>query len=85
MKELVFVPIAFALILGAAVELEALAEQSSDKAVKYSQDMVSAMDCAIEARPLTDCSPDLLGTQWYEEIAQTQAILQELEQARSAN
>jgi hypothetical protein len=66
------------LTIGTLTQLTDVAQATSDKAVKYSQDMSNAVDCAYQARALTECSPDLFSTDFKEQVTQTQAILADL-------
>jgi hypothetical protein len=65
-------------MLATMTQLEDLAWQTSDKAVKYSTDMTNAVDCAFTAEALDKCSPDLFSTDFKEETAETQRILEDL-------
>ena len=71
-------PIALIAIFGFLGELEDLSYQASDKTLQYTEDAVNALDCAFEARPLTECSPDITGPEFSEEIARTNALLTEM-------
>ncbi len=66
------------LTLGTLTQITDLAEASSEKAVKYSEDMTNAIDCAYQARPLTECSPDLFSSDFKAEVAEAQRIAAEL-------
>lgn len=83
MKELVFAPVVVALLLGTLVELEALGNQASARTIEYSEDMVAALDCAYESRPLTDCSPGIYGedSEFTREIDELQEILSKVREA----
>jgi|AntRauTorcE11897_2_1112592.scaffolds.fasta_scaffold194635_1 hypothetical protein len=81
MKEYLLVPVIIASLMGVLTDLEDLSHQVSDKTVKFAQDATSALDCAYEARPLTECAPDITSKEFSDEIAQTNAILQELKNA----
>jgi hypothetical protein len=67
-----------ALMLTTMTQLEALAQESADKSVKYADDATNAIDCAYQARPLTDCSPDLFSTDFHDEMDESQRILDDL-------
>jgi hypothetical protein len=66
------------LTLATMTQLQDLAQEASDKAVKAADDQVNALDCAYTARPLTECSPDLFSEDYKAETAQAQAILADL-------
>jgi len=68
------------LTLGTLTQLQDIAQQSSQKAVKFADDSNKAIDCAFQARPLSDCSPDLFSTDFKAEAEQTKAILDDLQQ-----
>ncbi len=67
------------LTLATLTQLQDIAESSSEKAIKYAEDMNGALDCAYQARPLDECSPDLFSEDFKEETARTQAILADLQ------
>ncbi|MFT4250311.1 MAG: hypothetical protein ACMXYD_03040 [Candidatus Woesearchaeota archaeon] len=85
MKEYILVPVLIASILGVALELEELGMQASEKTLQFAQEAVSALDCAYEARPITECSPTITNTQFKEEIEQTNKLLQELRDQTSSS
>ena len=67
------------LTLGTLTQLQDIAQHASQKAVKFADDSTNAIDCAYQARPLSDCSPDLFSTDFKQEAQQTQAILDDLQ------
>jgi hypothetical protein len=75
MKELLMIPIIATIILGFVAQLEPIAQESSDKAVEYAQDMNNAMECAAKGIPISKCSPNLMDTSFKEELDNTQKIL----------
>jgi hypothetical protein len=75
MKELLIIPGIALLMLGFVVQLEGIAKQSSEKAIKFSQDMNNAMDCAFLGKPIRECSPNLMNRNFNKEVNQTQNIL----------
>jgi hypothetical protein len=81
MKELFLVPVILATFIGLAYELEDLSIEIQGKAIKQAQDMVLAMDCAIEARPLTECAPDIMSHSFADEMQRSQQILADLQKA----
>ncbi|MGM5488454.1 MAG: hypothetical protein ACQESG_05885 [Nanobdellota archaeon] len=78
MKEILFVPIIGIFILGVGVQLEAVAEDSSEKAIRYAHQMSAAMDCAVVGRHISDCSPGLMDTSFTPEVEKTQRILENI-------
>ena len=84
MKEYILVPVLLAGILGVALELEELSIHASDKTLEFAQQAVSALDCAYEARPLTECSPEITNAQFREEIEQTNKLLEDLRSQTSS-
>lgn len=72
------IPIALAVVFGMLSELEVLAYEVSDRTIEYADDAVRALDCAYEARPLTDCSPNLINPDFSAEIERTQQQIQAL-------
>ncbi len=79
MKELLIIPIIAITILGIATSLVETAEESGEKVVAYAQDMNDAMDCAFLGKPLSDCSPELLETDFKEDISKTQEEIKEIQ------
>lgn len=75
MKELVFAPIAVAALLGMITELQDLAQDSQDRTLQYTQDVVDALDCAYQARPLTDCAPGITNDDFTQQIQETNNLL----------
>lgn len=80
MDEVVFVPMVLVvtLTLATMTQLHDLAQDASDKAVAAATAHVAAIDCAYEARPLTDCSPEIFSADYTAEIERSQAILADL-------
>lgn len=78
MKEYILVPVLLATFLGLAAEIEDLGEQTSDRTLKFAQDATNALDCAYQARPLTECSPDITSHDFSEEIEETNRLLKEV-------
>lgn len=56
------------------------AEQSGEKAVAYAQEMNSAMDCAFLGKPLSECSPELLETDFKEDVKDAQKQIEEIQE-----
>ncbi|MFP4424142.1 MAG: hypothetical protein ACLFP2_02825 [Candidatus Woesearchaeota archaeon] len=78
MKELLFIPFIGVFVLGVGVQLESIAEESSDKAIRYAGQMSDAMDCAMLGRHISDCSPELTDTSFSPEIEKTQRVLENI-------
>ena len=53
-------PVFMTLIIGVASQMEEIAQDTSDKALAFSDDMNNAMDCATRGVPIEECSPDLM-------------------------
>jgi hypothetical protein len=68
----------FTLMLATLTQLEDVAQQTTDKVAKYADDQKNAVDCAFQARMLTECSPDLFATDFHAEAQETQRILDDL-------
>ncbi|MCB9361959.1 hypothetical protein H6504_00855 [Candidatus Woesearchaeota archaeon] len=75
MKELLIVPGVALLLISFAMQLESIAQDSGEKAVAYAEDMSAAMDCATHGILISECSPDLLSTNFDDELNRTQAVL----------
>jgi hypothetical protein len=65
MNNVIIILTATTLIMGFAIELAQIANQVSNKAIDFSEDMNKAMDCAITGRPLEECSPNLKSDDSY--------------------
>ena len=76
----VYVPVILATLLGMAAEIEDLAYDVQDRTVQYATDATAALDCAYQARALTDCAPEITNKDFSQEIERTNALL---EQARA--
>ena len=70
------------LTLATMTQLQDLAQDASDKAIAAATAQVNAIDCAYEARPLTDCSPDLFSQDFTDEIERSHAILADLQESQ---
>ena len=77
MKELVLVPVAIAAILGMVTELQDLAQDAQDRTLQYTTDATAALDCAYQARPLTECAPGITNDEFTEEIQRTNQLLKQ--------
>ena len=76
MKELLTIPIVAITILSIFSQLGDIANTSGEKAIQFAGDMSSSMDCAIEGRPLSQCSPNLIkNNDFSKEFNHTQEIL----------
>lgn len=82
MKELVAVPIVIAGLLGMLAELQDLSDDAQQRTLEYAQDATAALDCAYQARPLTDCSPGITNPDFSEEITRTNQLLEEAQAMR---
>lgn len=85
MNELFYAPIVAALLLGTLTQLVDLGEQASDRTVAYAEDAVAALDCAYQARPITECSPDITNPDFAEEIQETNKLLEEIRSQSSVH
>lgn len=79
MKEMLIAPGVMLLIMGFAVQLNDIAESSSDKVLAYAEDMNLAMDCALAGLPIRECSPELLKTDFSPEINKTISVLNSMQ------
>ncbi len=78
MKYLLLTPAIIAMILGFAVELQAIAEDASSQTIEFSNNAADALECAYTARPLNECSKDIFSDKTTKEIAETRRILDEM-------
>lgn len=84
MNDLIYAPVVAAILLGLAADFQDLGEDTTEKTARYAQDAVNALDCAYQARPLTECSPDLFNTEFTEEIERTNELLERTQEAPEA-
>ena len=63
----IMLPVFMTLVIGVATQMEDIAQDASDKAVAFSDDMNQAMDCATRGIPIEECSPDLMSHDFTEE------------------
>jgi hypothetical protein len=80
MRELITIPIVMSLILGVTLQLVEIAESSSQKAVKYAEDMNNAIDCAFKGIDISVCSPDLASTSFKEDLIETKEVVDKLKE-----
>jgi hypothetical protein len=80
MNQYILTPVLIASLLGVLADLEDLSQDATQRTVEYTQSAVLALDCAYEARPLTECAPDITSPEFSEEIARTNQILTDLQQ-----
>lgn len=63
------------LMLGFMTQLHHIAESSSEKTLQYADDMNKAMDCAFVGKPIRECSPTLMETNFDNELNETITVL----------
>ncbi|MFP4656776.1 MAG: hypothetical protein ACLFNK_04325 [Candidatus Woesearchaeota archaeon] len=68
MKELALIPIVFSLIVGMSIELIDIAEDSSEKALRYTEAMEKGIDCAFRGELILECSPELASIKFDEDM-----------------
>lgn len=68
MKEIVTIALIGTLLIGMLTQLETIAQDSAQKAIEFSDDMNSAMDCATKGIPLKECSPNLMSHDFSKEV-----------------
>ncbi|MFP4117850.1 MAG: hypothetical protein ACLFTR_02910 [Candidatus Woesearchaeota archaeon] len=68
MKELALIPIVFSLIVGMSIELIDIAEDSSEKALRYTEAMEKGIDCAFRGELILECSPELASIKFDEDV-----------------
>lgn len=83
-KELLALPVILTFVLGVATQLEAVANQASQQAIDFSQDMSNAMACATHGVPIRECSPDLFSQDFDSTISEFQGVLGELNSSINA-
>lgn len=84
MNEYIVVPVAIAAILGMLTELEDLTKDAQERTLQYAQDATAALDCAYQARPITDCAPGITNPDFTQEIERTNKLLQESRKHRTS-
>lgn len=75
MEKILILPAIGLIVLSLAVQLEGIAKDSSEKMVNYAKDMENAMDCALLGMPISECSPNLMETDFSGEINRTKEVL----------
>ena len=86
MTNVILITTGVLIILGLTVELATIAEDASNKALMFSEDMNNALDCAFEGRPIEECSPNLMVSGEFEQdatgfMAQVEQVDAELQEA----
>lgn len=71
-------PLFMTLILGFALQMENIAQESADKAIAFSDDMNNAMDCATRGIPISVCSPNLVEYDFSEDTKEYLIALEEM-------
>jgi hypothetical protein len=72
------VPLILSLLIGVATELTEIAESASDKVINYAEDMENALDCAFVGIPIEVCSPNLVQTDFKQDLKDLNATNAEL-------
>lgn len=72
------IPVVMIVVLTASSQLYDIAEQSSNKAVVFAEDIEGAMDCAVQGIELSKCSPNLMNTSFREDMENYSRVLNEL-------
>lgn len=75
---LVSIPLAAGVITGLASDLVTQAEDVSNKTLEYTQQMNDALDCAFKGVELSVCSPDLVTTDFDEDVDEFEKTLEEV-------
>jgi len=78
MRVLLYEPIVAVLMLTVGLELVNIAESASQKTISFAEDMDSAMDCAVDGRLLSECSPSIYNHEFDDEIVRTVAAADDL-------
>ncbi|MBW2982692.1 hypothetical protein KY327_00135 [Candidatus Woesearchaeota archaeon] len=80
----IMLPVFMTLIIGVATQMEDIAQDASDKALAFSDDMNHAMDCATRGVPIKECSPELMSHDFSpEKEAYLEALREFKEQAEA--
>ncbi|RJQ18092.1 hypothetical protein C4573_00010 [Candidatus Woesearchaeota archaeon] len=83
MKTIIIMFTVFMIITATALELAAIAEKASAKAISFSDDMNNAIDCAIRAEPIEHCSPNLAYNDAYgfkDDLKETQNVIEKTQE-----
>ncbi|MBN1275283.1 hypothetical protein JXA12_03245 [Candidatus Woesearchaeota archaeon] len=78
---IITIPLFMALIIGFATQLEDIANDTSDKALAFADDMNNAMECATKGIPISQCSPDLMGYDFTPERESFNEALNDMQEA----
>ncbi len=71
MENILLVPIAASVILSLFIPLVEVAQDASEKVLRYSEDMNNALDCAFAGVNIGYCAPNLVKTDFSDELNKT--------------
>ncbi len=80
MKELAAIPIIMSLILGFSIELIDIANESSEKVLRYTEAMEKGIDCAFRGELILECSPELASIDFDEDLIRFEKKLEEIKE-----
>lgn len=79
MKELIILPFFGIMMLGFAMELSEIAEDTSDQTLQFASDMSNAIPCATRGISIYSCSPNLAHTSFEDETNRTLEVFSGME------
>lgn len=79
MAKIFFIMATFTIfMLSFTIALGKIAESSANKALEFSEDMNNAIDCAIRAVPIEECSPNLMDYDFKPNVEEYQRLTQNI-------
>ncbi|RME53458.1 hypothetical protein D6783_01975 [Candidatus Woesearchaeota archaeon] len=87
MEKFIVLPIAIVLITGLALQLNDIAQRTSQKTIRFATDVDNAMDCALFGVDIKECSPDLVKNsgEFERELRDFREVMQEHAAFKEAN
>ena len=80
MKELLIAPVVIGILLSFFVQLEAIANDTSNQAIAFADDMNSGLDCVLDGKLLVDCQPELFTDyNFHENLNETMDLLNDMQ------
>lgn len=79
MENILLVPIAISIVLTLFIPLAELAQDASEKTLRYTEDMDRAIDCAFAGVNIGECAPSLMQTDFSDELNRTTELTNKFE------
>jgi len=79
MRELIFGTAAIGILLSFFVQLESIANDSSNQVIAFADDMDSGLSCVLDGKLLVDCQPKLFTDYGFDEnLNETRAVVTDI-------